>query len=114
MDGLNATCVECNKTAWQAGRDTDSCSICSQAERKKFKIICHQIWRELQRAKAKHTPMPSTHHGIAVIRGECLELENEVYKEKSEQVNEPMLDEAIQVAAMGVRFVMDLGGGVRY
>jgi hypothetical protein len=83
-------------------------------ESEKFKIVCQKIWEELKRAKAKHAPMSSTHHGISVIRGECMELENEVYKEKSDQVNEPMLDEAIQVAAMGVRFVMDLCGGLGY
>ena len=58
---------------------------------------------ELIEATRKFGPMASTHEGIAVIREEYLELEKEVFH----GTPEAQRDEAIQLAAMAVRFLVD-------
>ena len=62
------------------------------------------VRNELQTATAKFGPMVSPHEGIAVIREEYLELEREVFH------GEPIkaADEATQLAAMAIRFLVDL------
>jgi hypothetical protein len=59
---------------------------------------------ELKRAMAKFGPMASGHEGIAVIREEYLELEREVFWGTREAARE----EAIQLAAMALRFLVDV------
>jgi hypothetical protein len=60
---------------------------------------------ELVRAVERFGPMTSPHEGWAVIREEVDELWDEV------KTNRPHLaaDEAVQVAAMGARYLLDLG-----
>jgi hypothetical protein len=59
---------------------------------------------ELKRAMAKFGPMASAHEGIAVIREEYLELEREVFWGTGERMRE----EAVQLAAMALRFLVDV------
>lgn len=59
---------------------------------------------ELKRAMAKFGPMASGHEGIAVIREEYLEMEREVFWGTHARARE----EAVQVAAMALRFLVDL------
>jgi hypothetical protein len=61
---------------------------------------------ELQRAKEKFPAFNSAHEGLAVIEEELHELRLEVYAGKRRDVAK-MKVEAIQVAAMAMRFVDD-------
>ena len=50
----------------------------------------------------------SPHEGLAVIREEYLELEQEVFKQHNQRTIEALRKEARQVAAMALRFMVDL------
>ena len=63
-----------------------------------------KILNELERATKKFGPFNSMHEGSAVIREEFEEMWDEV---KGNNV-EAAIEEAIQVAAMAIRFVLDL------
>lgn len=61
---------------------------------------------EVLRACAKHPTMPTGHHGYAVIKEELDELWEHV---RSDTWNGPKArKEAMQIAAMGIRYVLDL------
>ncbi len=62
------------------------------------------VRNELRQATEKFGPMASAHEGIAVIREEYLELEHEIFHGEFEQ----MINEAIQLAAMAMRFLVDV------
>lgn len=66
---------------------------------------------EVRRAQAKHAPMASPHEGYAVILEELDELWDEVRRQHADKA--AMGYEALQVAAMGVRFILDLCGGAQ-
>jgi nucleoside 2-deoxyribosyltransferase len=59
---------------------------------------------ELRRAEAKHKPLNSLHEGYAVILEELDELWADVKADRKEAA----LREAVQVAAMGLRFLVNL------
>jgi hypothetical protein len=61
---------------------------------------------ELQRATAKFGPFNSAHEGYAVIAEELDELWGDVKANRLDAA----LREAVQVAAMAVRFIVDLSG----
>lgn len=65
--------------------------------------------RELQRARERFAPMASAHEGYAVILEEVEELWAEIKRDKRPTVERiaRMQHEAIQVAAMGTRFLVD-------
>jgi len=111
MTGINQTCAACDQTQWYAERHLNTCSCCREWKRRRFDEVVALLWQELLRAEAKHAPMVTPHHGLSVIRGEFRELEAEVDREKSDRMNPDMKREAIHVATMGVRFLMDLGKG---
>lgn len=68
-------------------------------------ILVNHIFKELDRARRMHPDFPTMMHGYAVLQEEVEELWEEVKRDR------PMLarDEAIQVAAMAIRFILDLG-----
>lgn len=77
------------------------------------------VAHELSRASAKFAPMNSAHEGYGVIAEEFDELWDEV-KAKTANTDRSgqrdvaaMRKEAIQVAAMAIRFVMDVCDGGR-
>lgn len=77
------------------------------------KRVCHEcsegispFEQELRRATDKFGPFHSAHEGLAVIEEEYIELRNEVYAGKRRNVDN-MRKEAIQLAAMAMRFVRD-------
>ncbi len=72
----------------------------------------HAVDEELTRARAKHGPMHGPHEGYAVILEELDELWEEVRAQDKERNVARMRCEAIQVAAMAVRFVEDVCGGM--
>lgn len=64
---------------------------------------------ELLRAMTKHAPMNSAHEGYSVIHEELDELWDHVKADTAQTVEGRA--EALQVAAMGVRFALDLCSG---
>jgi len=71
----------------------------------KVKKIMDEILQEYLRASKTFKPMASPHEGYAIIKEELDELWDEV-KINSDPLGN-MRNEAIQVAAMGMRFVID-------
>jgi hypothetical protein len=84
------------------------------------------VQAELERARGKFPAFRSAHEGIAIIREEYLKLEREVFWGPSEVWPEPMLAdpsethharnrlmraEAVQLAAMALRFIEDVCDG---
>jgi len=61
---------------------------------------------ELDYAMEQYPPFASPHEGIAIIEEEFIELRDEVFQRVISP--ERMLKEAIQTAAMSVRFMIDL------
>ena len=64
-------------------------------------------------AIAKFPPFNSAHEGLGVIWEEFEELKAEVFKKKGERSYPNMKNEATQLAAMALRFILDVveGGG---
>ena len=66
---------------------------------------------EVRRAEMKHLPMHSAHEGHSVIREEVEELWDHV---KADTGYTPeAYDEAKQIAAMGIRYMLMIKGKVR-
>lgn len=63
------------------------------------------VRKELDKATDRFGAFASSHEGIAVIEEEFLELRSEVFWGKRA---EPMLQEAVQLAAMAIRFIVDV------
>ena len=66
------------------------------------------VLAELLKARQQHLNMSSTHDGYAKILEELDELRDEVKKRDPDR--DRMKAEAIQVAAMAVRFISDICG----
>lgn len=69
--------------------------------------IMDDVACELWEAREAHGDMKNAHEAYAVIREELDEFWEEVKKKK--QSNRAMMKELIQVAAMAVRAIADLG-----
>jgi NTP pyrophosphatase (non-canonical NTP hydrolase) len=67
--------------------------------------------QELARATKKHGAMASAHEGYAVIKEELDELWEQIKKQQRDE--ESIRKEAVQVAAMALRFVIDVCRGAR-
>lgn len=64
------------------------------------------VRRELVKATGKHRQILTVHEGVGVVLEEYREFEAEVFRQ---QIDESALrKEALHVAAMGARFVLDL------
>jgi hypothetical protein len=66
--------------------------------------------RELLSAVGRYGPMASAHEGYAVILEELDELKAEVWKSPKKRDMRAMREEAVQVAAMALRFIRDVCG----
>jgi hypothetical protein len=62
------------------------------------------VLSELKSATEKHGKFPTAHHGYAVLLEELDEMWHEVKHGTKERARE----EAIQVAAMAIRYCMDI------
>lgn len=71
------------------------------------KNILHAI-REFERASAIYPPFASAHEGYAILLEEVEELWEEVKKSPKKREPAKMREEAIQVAAMALRFLKDV------
>ena len=67
--------------------------------------ICKAVLIEYYRATSLHGSFNSTHEGYAVIKEEVDELWDEV---KKNGPSKALREEAIQIAAMAIRFCMDI------
>lgn len=67
-----------------------------------------EVERELLEAMKRFPPMASPHEGWAVVFEELDELWDEVKVKQSQHNRAAMRKEAMQVAAMAVRFMVDL------
>lgn len=64
--------------------------------------------RELAGAITKFAPFNSAHEGFAVLKEEVDELWDEVRAKQGARDIEAMRKEAVQVAAMALRFIVDV------
>lgn len=69
--------------------------------------ITREAEQEFRRASSIHPPFNSAHEGYAVLLEEVEELWDEVKKSPKNRDIPKMREEAIQVAAMALRFVHD-------
>ena len=67
--------------------------------------------RELKRAEEKFSPLASRHEGFAVLLEEVDELKDTIWHNKCDESVE---EEATQVAAMAIRFMVDLLRSKKY
>jgi hypothetical protein len=63
---------------------------------------------EYRLASSKFPPFNSAHEGLGVIWEEFEELKAEVFKKKGDRSYPSMKNEATQVAAMALRFILDV------
>lgn len=70
---------------------------------------CGEVEVELRRAMTLFGPFRNGHEGWAVIREEVDELWDEIKNNKRVDHVSRQRKEAIQIAAMALRFVVDLG-----
>lgn len=68
----------------------------------------HHIHNELIGARKSYSDFHSAHEGLAVIHEEFIELRTEVYRQLADRDRHKMRNEAIQIAAMAIRFITDL------
>jgi len=69
--------------------------------------VLDEVGQELAAARSEHAPMNGPHEGYAVILEELDELWDEV-KGRNTNRRLRMRQEALQVAAMAVRFIEDV------
>lgn len=71
-------------------------------------VLLSVVKTELMVAEIKHPPMNSPHEGWAVIREEVDELWDEVKADRGRTFDAEI--EAVQIAAMGIRYALNLCG----
>ena len=71
---------------------------------------CNLVRLEILHAQYRFPPMASAHEGYAVILEEVEELWKEIKNDKQPDIDRinSMRHEAMQVAAMGTRFLIDI------
>ena len=68
--------------------------------------VGEEVKNEIDRGEDKFGPFHSLHEGIAILREEFLELENEVFWRSDKEKTDSVRSEAIQVAAVATRIAM--------
>lgn len=76
--------------------------------RKVYSRVRDDVSKELDRALRKYPRFNSAHEGIAVIDEEFIELRLEVYKRPKKRKVQKMRREAMQLAAMAMRFILEV------
>ena len=67
-----------------------------------------EVNNEHESAIAKFLPFHSAHEGLAIIQEEYEELKTEVFRNQSRRDMTSMRKEALQLATMALRFIMDI------
>ena len=75
---------------------------------KLYRRVQREVSEELDRALRKHKKMTNAHEGYAFILEELDELWDEIKVRQSKRRPKKMKREAIQVAAMAMRFVLEV------
>lgn len=70
--------------------------------------LLDEVKQEYLEATTRFGPFHSAHEGYAVILEEVEELKREVFQKKQYRKQEHMKHEAIQIAAMAIRFITDV------
>lgn len=70
--------------------------------------VIQAILKEYNEAVLSNGSFHTAHEGIAVIKEEYDELWDEIKKKREARDHGKMFKEAIQVAAMGMRFAVDI------
>lgn len=72
-----------------------------------------EVGAELERAQRRFGRFASAHEGIAVIREEYRELEDEVFANKRlpDEYRAAMRKEAVQLSAMALRLIVEICDG---
>lgn len=70
--------------------------------------IVSEVMSEYEKASAKFAPFNSAHEGFAVLAEEVDELWDHVKTNQTKRDIEAMRREAIQIAAMAIRFAVDV------
>lgn len=88
------------------------CPECSKpnSNENNMNEILEEVIDELERADAKFAPFNSAHEGYAILLEEVDELWEAVRMKDSEDRDKRLHDEAVQVAAMALKFLLMLGG----
>lgn len=73
--------------------------------------VLEEVQQEVLTAEAKWPPINSAHEGYAVLLEEVDELKEHVWTNQKRRDPSAMRKEAIQVAAMAVRFIRDVCDG---
>ena len=73
----------------------------------KARLIIDAVEVELREAVENYGPIRSFHEGYAILREEVDELWDEIKVKPGYRNKELMRKEAVQVAAMAVRFILD-------
>lgn len=71
-------------------------------------VALADLVEEIEAATSKFPPMNSAHEGFAVLKEEVDELWDHVKVKQGERDIEAMRKEAIQIAAMAIRFATDV------
>lgn len=91
--------------------ETPACEACLSDQLEDLaEDLQKEILQEWQYARSKFGPFHSSHEGFAVLHEEFDELKDEVWSNetKNPERNQRMREEAIQVAAMALRFLTDV------
>lgn len=80
-----------------------------RAHSEEITSLFNEVFQEFMRARSLHRQFNSAHEGYAVILEELDELWEQVKKQRDFHDRTGMRKEAIQVAAMAIRYVFDLG-----
>lgn len=75
--------------------------------------IVQEVAGEVARASALWAPMNSAHEGYGVLMEEFRELEEHVFMNQNRRDLAAMRKEAVQLAAMAVKFIRDVCDGGR-
>ncbi len=67
-----------------------------------------EVRSELEDATMKFPPLCSAHEGYAIILEELDELKEEVFTNQKRRTVSKMMEEARHVAAMAIRFMVDI------
>lgn len=94
--------------------DPTPCAECEcECEPPSLNEVLTAIAEEVQRAEASWPPMNSAHEAYAVLLEEVDELKAHVWMNQKRRDPAAMRKEAVQVAAMAVRFIRDICDGNR-